>query len=84
MDDKELFITIFTDASFCPHTKAMGWAVWIKYSDGVTVRWQGGHEGKSHEQSQHAETHGLKTSIWMCKELAKRNSMVNTINLFFT
>lgn len=25
------YVTIFTDASFCPQTKVFGWAVWIKY-----------------------------------------------------
>jgi len=76
MFDKELFITIFTDASFCPHTRAMGWAVWIKYGDNQTVKWQGGHEGDGNQHSNHAERHGLKKALWMCKELQKRNRMV--------
>jgi len=76
MIEKELFITIFTDASFCHKTKAMGWAVWIKFGDNQTVRWQGGHVGKENQHSSHAETHGLITALWMCVELEKRNRMV--------
>lgn len=76
MFEKGLFITIFTDASFCPDTKAMGWAIWIKFGDGETVKWQGGHKGKPNQHSQHAEIHGLKTSLWMCRELQKRNRMI--------
>ena len=28
--DKDLFITVFTDGSWCPDTKAYGYAVWIR------------------------------------------------------
>lgn len=28
----EKYITVFTDASWCPHTKAAGWAVWMKFT----------------------------------------------------
>jgi ribonuclease HI len=33
-----MLVTIFTDASFCPHTFAAGWAAWIKYGEGKTLR----------------------------------------------
>lgn len=29
--DPGKFVTMFCDASFCPNTKACGWAVWIKH-----------------------------------------------------
>lgn len=43
MIDSNKFITVFTDASFCPFTKAGGIAVWIKYGAfGSTLRFSRG------------------------------------------
>lgn len=36
------YVTVFTDASHCPHTRVAGWAVWVKYgSPAVTERRSG-------------------------------------------
>lgn len=34
------FVTVFTDASYCPHTGAAGWAAWMKHQ-GETKRFSG-------------------------------------------
>lgn len=54
-------ITIFTDASFCPRTKAGGWAAWIKYEKG-TLR-------------KGAPILGLAASPTHCELIAIRNSL---------
>lgn len=41
--DPGRFVTLFTDASFCPDTRAWGWAAWIKYGrPAKTLRLSGG------------------------------------------
>lgn len=40
--DPGKFVTMFCDASFCPNTKACGWAVWIKHGkEPETIRLSG-------------------------------------------
>lgn len=63
--NKTQFVTIFADASFCPETKALGWAGWCKYGDGITVKAHGHGMAKS---SNHAEFEAL-TNI--CKHVMK-------------
>lgn len=71
-----MFITIFTDASFCPNTKATGWAVWIKYgANGTTVQHKGGYIAHNHEHALQGELFALKASIEMCKLLEEHNRM---------
>lgn len=41
---KKIYLTMNTDASFCPYTKAGGWAFWIK-SDRFTLKKSGGFKG---------------------------------------
>lgn len=36
------YITVFTDGSYCPHTKSGGWAYWIKFGRGEVIR-ESGH-----------------------------------------
>lgn len=38
MENPDLFITVFADASHCPNTKACGWAAWIKYGHPATTQ----------------------------------------------
>jgi len=70
-----MFITIFTDASFCQNTKGTGWAVWIKYGENITVRHQGGYIAKKGYHSGHAESHALEHALWMCKRLREVGRM---------
>jgi len=71
-----MFITIFTDASFCHYTKATGWAVWIKYGvNGTIVKHQGGFISKKGKHSNDAELFALDMSIDMCRLLYEHNRM---------
>lgn len=56
------FITLFTDASYCPETRAWGWAAWIKYgAPAETLRLSGG--GFCCQGSAQAELLALKQGI---------------------
>lgn len=60
--DPGKFVTIFTDASFCPDTRAWGWAAWIKYGvPAETLRLSGG--GKHCQGSNQAELLALQHGI---------------------
>ena len=65
--DVGLFVTVFTDGSYCPETKAYGCAIWVK--DGVTTKpliesW-GGYNAPN---SQYAEEEAL---FWAVKHVAE-------------
>lgn len=60
--DPSKFVTLFTDASFCPRTRAWGWAAWVKYgAPAETLRLSGG--GKHCQGSNQAEFLALKYGI---------------------
>lgn len=64
------YITIFTDASYCPNTRATGWAVWIKFGElGNTYRESGGYQSKRGNQSARAELRALAIAIEVCINL---------------
>lgn len=59
--DKDLFITVFTDGSWCHDTKAYGYAVWIR--DGqkpINMFGAGGFGGRD---SYHVESMGLAAAV---------------------
>lgn len=58
--DKDLFITVFTDGSWCPDTKAYGYAVWIR--DGQKPIHMFGAGGLGGNDSYHVESMGLKAA----------------------
>lgn len=58
--DKDLFITVFTDGSWCPDTKAYGYAVWIR--DGQKPIHMFGEGGPSAQDSYHVELMGLNAA----------------------
>lgn len=60
--DPGKFITLFTDASYCPDTHAWGWAAWIKYgAPAETLRLSGG--GSHCQGSNQAELLALQHGI---------------------
>lgn len=60
--DPGKFVTLFTDASFCPDTRAWGWAAWCKHgAPAVTIRRSGG--GFGCPGSNHAESLALRHGI---------------------
>lgn len=61
--EEDLFITVFTDASWCPETKAYGCAIWGKAGkagSAVTHSW-GGHGAPSAEAAEFA---ALEGAVW--------------------
>ena len=58
--DKDLFITVFTDGSFCPDTKAYGIGVWIR--DGQKPIFTFGDGGIGANDSGHVEAMGLEAA----------------------
>lgn len=57
-----LYITLFTDASYCPNTRAYGWCWWIKY--GSPAKTQVGVGGGAHMQgSYQAEVEALRAGM---------------------
>lgn len=58
--DKDLFITVFTDGSWCPETKAYGYAVWIR--DGQKPVHMFGAGGFGGTDSHHVESMGLQAA----------------------
>lgn len=58
--DKDLFITVFTDGSWCPNTKAYGYAVWIR--DGQKPIEMFGNGGVGGKDSFHVESLGLEAA----------------------
>ena len=59
--DKDLFITVFTDGSWCPDTRAYGYAVWIR--DGQGPIYMFGAGGFGGRDSYHVETLGLNAAV---------------------
>lgn len=56
------FVTLFTDASYCPNTGAWGWGAWVKYgAPAETLRLSGG--GFCCQGSAQAELLALKQGI---------------------
>jgi len=54
MSDQPKFVTMICDASHCPHTRATGWAVWIKHgSPAQTERLSGSAKSKNSTKAEH-------------------------------
>ena len=61
---KGIYVTAFTDASFCPMTKAAGWGIWIKFGvNGSTYRDSGGYLSKKEDGSAKAELDALERVV---------------------
>lgn len=56
------YITLFADASWCPHTKAYGWAYWVKHGDPAQTVLNGGG-GSGMESAHFAEIRALEHGI---------------------
>lgn len=61
------YVTVFSDASFCPDTRTFGFAFWIKYGrPAVTVRASGG--GYDMANSTEAEYQGILFALAFIEE----------------
>ncbi|MBZ9574572.1 hypothetical protein [Modicisalibacter sp. MOD 31.J] len=73
--DKPRFVTMITDASHCPHTRATGWAVWIKHgAPAETIRESGGLTGP--KDSHQAERHALDRGVEILKERVSLDDVI--------
>lgn len=62
--DPSQYVTLFTDASYCPDTGAWGWAAWCKHgAPAETLRHHGG--GFGCPGSHTAEVRGIEAGIAM-------------------
>ena len=61
---RPLAATVNCDASFCPHTKAAGWAVWIAVDGGVKHK-QSGRFKHSPRTSNEAEFWAMLNGLWI-------------------
>lgn len=76
-EDKNLFITVFTDASFCPNTKAFGCAIWIK--DGAGKPHQQSWGGRNAKDPEAAETRALNGALKYLTKYCQLNGRVIVI-----
>lgn len=59
--------TVNTDASFCPKTRAAGWAVWIAIDGGVKVKESGRFHRKPKSASE-AEFWAMLNGAWLAAQ----------------
>jgi ribonuclease HI len=73
--------TVITDASWCPHTNAGGWAAWINvnYPGGGHQRLnRSGNFNKLVESSTWAEAYAAWNGIWLAYQMGARDILVQT------
>lgn len=59
--DKGMFVTVFTDGSYCPRTSAWGVGIWYRYSEGQPVQFNLG--GLYMDNPMEVEKHGIKVAL---------------------
>lgn len=59
--DKGLFVTVFTDGSYCPRTSAWGVGIWYRYSEEPPVKFNLG--GLHMDNPMEVEKHGIKVAL---------------------
>ena len=70
-EDKDLFVTCFTDASFCPESGAWGIAFWLKHgmTDKPIVKSKGGKVNPKSTNSTKIEAQALEyAKDYICEE----------------
>lgn len=60
--DKGIFVTIFTDGSFCPKTSAWGVGIWLRYSEEQPIEMSTGGIGE-HSDIYRVELYGLTQAL---------------------
>ena len=56
--------TVNVDASFCPRTRAAGWAAWISIDGGAKIKWHGKFN-RPPKTSSEAELWAIFNGIWL-------------------
>ena len=59
--DKGLFVTVFTDGSYCPRTSAWGVGIWYRYGEEPPVELKYG--GLHMPNPMEVEKHGIQTAL---------------------
>lgn len=59
--DKGLFVTVFTDGSYCPRTSAWGVGIWYRYGEEPPVEYSFG--GLHMNNPMEVEKHGIQTAL---------------------
>lgn len=59
--DKGLFVTVFTDGSYCPRTSAWGVGIWYRYSEETPVELKYG--GLHMNNPMEVERHGIEVAL---------------------
>lgn len=58
-----MIVTVMSDASFCHHTKAAGWGVWVKSQRGLFEG--GGNFKQEAKNSMDAEAMAISIAVWV-------------------
>lgn len=61
-EDKGIFVTIFTDGSYCPKTSAWGVGIWLRYSEEQPIEMSTGGIGE-HDDIYRVELYGLTQAL---------------------
>lgn len=72
--DKGLFVTVFTDGSYCPRTSAWGVGIWYRYSEEppVELKYGGLHMNNPME----VERHGIEIAL---KHIMEHNDLTGKV-----
>lgn len=71
----QLRATINTDASFCPHTRAAGWAVWISIDGGIKIKKSGMFKDRP-KTSTEAELWAIFNGVWLAAHAGVTSMLV--------
>jgi ribonuclease HI len=69
--------TVNTDASFCPHTRAGGWAVWISIDGGIKVKKSGMFKDRPRTSTE-AELWAIFNGVWIAASMGVASLLVQS------
>lgn len=67
--------TVNTDASFCPHTRAGGWAVWISIDGGIKVKKSGMFKDRPRTSTE-AELWAIFNGVWIAASMGVTSILI--------
>lgn len=70
--------TVITDASFCPKTKAAGWAAWVRIDGEAEPVKRYGELKTPVDRAQHAELLAAVNGIWLAMKYGATEVLVQT------
>lgn len=69
--------TVNTDASFCPHTKAAGWAAWISIDGGIKIKKSGMFKERPRTSTE-AELWAIFNGVWLAAQAGVTSLLVQS------